>query len=814
MKNKIQPSIIPLLMIALALSLSSFKTAIDPAPINGFIKGVVIDSASGEKIEYATIALFRVSDSTMVSGAITNQQGEFEIGKVAQGSYYVKIQFMGFNTTITKELAINETRSTINIGTVPLIPKTNLLKVTEIIAEQRMVEYKIDKKIINANNQIASSGGTAVDLLRNTPSVTVDVEENVSLRGNMNYQVLINGRPSTIQGADALKQIPASNIDHIEVVTNPSASHDAEGTAGVINVILKKTNKPGFGGFSTVSLGTDRAIEDLNVNYQKGKWNFTMGAKIMDYNVPVYNTETRDFKGTDSANYLSDNSTQYHITSSRNISLGIDYDLNKNNLFSFSMNGGTWLHVHNFDSKYSLTNENRLVNEYTTSANDFKIGNSYFTGNINYKHLFGKDHDLTFNLFYSTIDGYRYVDGSHTYSTLEWGSGVPFFMVDADETSQSSDLRFKIDYRRLLFKDKITFETGFQSQLKPYSATMNYLVYREQNPNWTNDSTYSNDITFNTALNAGYISLSGALKKFEYKAGLRAEYYTRNFEYVNTPEKYDYKQLDFFPTLHLSYNQSKKNQFQASYSRRVNRPTAWIMYPVPDFTDNFITSAGNPDLKPEYTDSYELNYIHQFEKWSLSSELFHRNADGSFVQRLISDENGKLYQKTVNFGNEITSGIEVSANADICKWLSTNISGSFYHYLLKINYEDNQTNTASMVGNFRVNSNFLFTKTTKMQLSLSYDSPVNYVQGYFHERFNTSVSLRKDFPKQKCTITLVANNPFMDRVTKYEVKGAQFILNTKQVMNPVYYISLSFKLNNFKKQRNVGETNSVGDGVA
>lgn len=814
MKKKIQFAIIPLLMIVLTTSLSSFNYTSEPAPVNGLIKGVVIDSASGNKIEYATIALFRISDSTMIGGAITNQLGEFEIAKIAQGNYFVKIQFMGFNASVTEGLVISENQKNINIGTVRLVSKTSMLKETEIVAEQRMVEYKIDKKIINASSQIASSGGTAVDLLRNTPSVTVDVEENVSLRGNMNYQVLINGRPSTLQGADALKQIPASNIDHIEVVTNPSANHDAEGTAGVINVILKKSTNQGFGGFTTFSLGTDRAIEDINANFQKGKWNFTLGAKMMDYNVPVYNTETRDFKGNDSSNYLSDNSTQYHITSSRNISLGADYDLNKNNLFSFSMNGGTWQHVHNFDSRYDLSNNATLLSEYTTSSNDFNIGNSYFTGNINYKHIFGKDHDLAINVYYSTIDGYRYVNGSHTYSNNEWQTGTPFFMVDADESSLSSDLRFKIDYRRLLFKNRLTFETGIQSQLKPYNATMNYLVFREQNPIWSKDSTYSNDINFNTYLHAGYISLSGALKKFEYKAGLRAEYYTRNFEYVNTPEKYDYEKLDFFPTLHLSYNHDKANQFQASYSRRVNRPMAWIMYPVPDFTDNFITSAGNPDLKPEYTDSYELNYIHQFKKWSLSSELFHRNADGSFIQWLISDENGKLYQKTVNFGNEIATGIEVSANADICKWMSTNISGSFYHYLLKINYENTQNERESMVGNIRVNTNFLLTKTTKMQLSFSYDSPVNYVQGYFNERLNTSVSLRKDFPKQKCSVSFVANNPIMGRVTKFEVKDNQFTLNSKQVMNPVYYISISFKLNNFKKQRNVGEINSVGEGVA
>ncbi len=814
MKKKIQSAIIPLLLIVLTTSLSSFKNSTDPIPINGLIKGVVIDSLSGKRIEYATIALFRISDSTMIGGAVTNQQGEFEIGKIAQGNYFVKIQFMGFNASITKELIISESQKNINIGTVRLVSKTNLLKETEIVATQRMVEYKIDKKIINANSQISSTGGTAVDLLRNTPSVTVDVEENVSLRGNTNYQVLINGRPSTLQGSDALKQIPASNIDHIEVVTNPSASHDAEGTAGVINVILKKSTNQGFGGFATFSLGTDRAIEDVNTNFQKGKWNFTLGAKMMDYNVPVYNTETRDFKGSDSSNYLSDNSTQYHITSSRNISLGADYDLNKNNLFSFSMNGGTWQHVHNFDSRYDLSNNTTLSSDYTTSTNDFNIGNSYFTGNINYKHIFGKDHDLAINVYYSAIDGYRYVNGSHTYSNSEWQLGTPFFMVDADETSLSSDLRFKIDYRRLLFKDKLTFETGIQSQLKPYNATMNYLVFREQNPVWSKDSTYSNDINFNTYLHAGYISLTGALKKFEYKAGLRAEYYTRNFEYVNTPEKYDYEKLDIFPTLHLSYNHNKANQFQASYSRRVNRPMAWIMYPVPDFTDNFITSAGNPDLKPEYTDSYELNYIHQFKKWSLSSELFHRNADGSFIQRLISDENGKLYQKTVNFGNEIATGIEVSANADICKWLSTNISGSFYHYLLKIKYENIQNERESMVGNIRLNTSFLFTKTTKMQVAISYDSPVNYVQGYFGERINTSLSFRKDFPKQKCSVSFVANNPIMGRVTKFEVKENQFTLNSKQVMNPVYYISLSFKLNNFKKQRNVGEINSVGEGVA
>ena len=814
MKKEIQSQVTSLFIIIFFVSLSSFTTFVETAPIDGNVKGVVVDSLSGNNIEYATVSLFRQADSVLVGGIITNQQGVFQISKIPAGEYLLKIQFMGFKTVQISKISIHENQKSIDLGKISLTASSISLNEAVVSTERNMIQYKLDKKVINGNSQMASTGGTAVDLLKNTPSVTVDVQENVLLRGKADYQVLINGRPSPLQGSDALKQVPASSIDRIEVITNPSASQDAEGTAGIINIITKKNSNQGLGGFCNVTAGTDRMVEDVNLSYQHKKWNFTLGAKFMDYNVPVFVDETRDFKGIDTANFLTEESVQRHITQSRNITFGADYDLNKSNLFSFALNAGTWLHVHNFDSKYQLQNSLNSQSDYTTSNNDFRIGNQFLTANLNYKHLFqGADHDLTFNLFFSTIDGSRYVDATSQFSNASWESINPFYLVDANETSNSTDLRFKVDYRRPVFKTS-ALETGIQVQLKPYTANMLYNTYSISNPTWFTDSIYTNNIIFNTALYAGYFTFSGAIKNIEYKAGLRGEYYMRDFEYKNSNIQYKYTHFDLFPTLHLSYNLNKENQFQLSYSRRVNRPTAWIMYPVPDFTDNFITSAGNPDLKPEYTNSYEFNYIRQFSKWTLSSEAYHRDAQGSFVQRIIADENGRLYQKTVNFGREIASGIEISANADLLSWLSANIGGSFYHYQLDVNYENNQSTKESYVSNVRLNSSILFSKTAKLQLSFSYDSPVNYVQGVFHERFNTSISFRKDFPKQKCSVTLVARNPISGVLNRMEVKGAQFVLNSREAMDPSYSITISYKFNNFKKQRNVGETNGVGEGVS
>ncbi len=778
----------------------------------GKINGVVIDSSSGSKIEYAGVAIYKTLDSKLIGGIITDDKGKFEIKQIPNGKYYLLIQFMGFSTKRIDNIEINIDKQHIQLGNIVLKPTSKQLNEVNITSEKRQIEYKLDKKVINANSQLASSGGTAVDILKNAPSVSVDNEDNVKIRGNSGFQVFINGKPSVLKGSDALKQIPAASIDNIEIITNPSASQDAEGTAGIINIITKKNTFNGSGALFTISCGSDRYGADINLSHQQKKWTYTFGAKYMYYNVPVDITDNRYHQMKDSAFYIKNTMKQFHKTKIKGINFGIDYDLNKFNTFSIALNAGTWRHFHDFTSKYNFHSSLNSNNTYSIGKNEYEIGNQYFSANLFYKHTFAKNHEISTNIFYSLIDGDRNLNSKYDFTNISYNTLSNENMNRNNENNLSKDIRFKIDYIRP-FLANINIESGIQLQLKPYDAEMKFDNYNFNNNLWMSDTNYTHNILFNVNLYATYLSLSGNINKFEYKIGLRSEYYDRKFAFKNTSVSYPYDQIDLFPTLHLSYKKSDKNQYQFSVSRRVNRPSAWFMYPVPDYTDNYFVTVGNPDLKPEFINAFEFNYIHNFKRALLSIETFHRRSDGSFNQRFTSNENGVVQQKMENHGNEYFTGIESSLNADIYKWFSVNISASWYYALIKTNLDNIHKTIETNVFNTRLNSSFIPAKNIKLQLAMYYDAPFDYVQSHNSERFNANISVKKDFPKQKASLTFTARNPFWGSTNYIDINETNYYSVLKTEMQASYSFTLTFRLNNYKRAKNVGEQLNVGDGA-
>jgi hypothetical protein len=778
----------------------------------GRVSGNVIDSNSMASIEYAGIAIFKKSDSSLIGGIITDSKGRFELKQIPDGKYYLMVQFMGFAPKRLENIEINKQKRNIQLGSIYLAPMANQLKTVNITSEKRLIEYKLDKKIINANAQITTSGGTAIDILKNSPSVTVDNEDNVSMRGKSDFQVFINGHPSVLKGTDALKQIPAANIENIEIITNPSANQDAEGSAGIINIITKKNTLQGTGAMVSITGGTDRYNADISISHQINKWNFTLGAKYIYANILVDNTNQHSNFLKDSTLYIDEVFRQYHTTKISGINWNIDYDADKNNTFSLALNYGTWRHLHDFDIKYIYSNSINPTKQYSLSENDYQIGYQYASGNIFYKHIFGKNHDLSTNLFYSVTDGDRRLDAIQYLSNYQQEKLLTNKMSKNDETNLSGDLRYKIDYTRPVFKN-LQLETGVQVQIKPYDANTKYDNFNITNNQWIPDTLYTNNILFDVNLYAAYLTLSGNLNKIEYKIGLRSEYYERNFSYKNSNISYPYNQIDIFPTLHLSYKQSEKNQYQLSISRRVNRPGSWFMYPVPSFSDSYNVVNGNPDLKPEFVNAFEFNYIHNFEKALFSLGISHSRSNGTFTQLLLDDKKGVIHQKTVNFGNEYFTGFESALNTDLYKWLSINLSTSLYYAIIKANTEDINSSIKTNIFNTRLNTTLIPYKNIKLQIALYYDAPFDYVQSHISERFNGTVSIRKDFTKQKLSITFTARNPIWGSTNYTDITDNYFMLKSTDKMKAAYSITLSLRLNNYKRQRNVGEQMNVGEGV-
>ena len=779
------------------------------API-GVVKGVVVESDRSVFVEYATVALFSVKDSTMIGGVVTNSKGVFVLDKIPEGKYFLKIQFMGFQPQVINNVEISKSSPLVDLKTLVIKPLDVLLSETSVSAEKRQIEYSLDKKVINASGNIAASGGTAVDVLRSNPSVNVDIEDNVSLRGSTNYQVLINNRPSSLSGAEALKQIQASSIDKIEIITNPSASHDASGSAGIINIITHQKKQKGTAAFANAAFGNDRLTYDANINHQTKKWNWVAGYRGMNYNIPIYANRDRKYTNIDSLGNLNEDAVQYHITKSNSFTFGVDYDLDKNNLFSLSLNSGYWLHIHDFESKYTNSGH---VNTHTLSQNYFKIGHQFNTGNLNYKHLFEKkQHELNANFYFSMIEGYRILESNHHLTTSEWQKQESIAASGANELSKTLDYRLNMDYK-LPMKEKYLLETGIQIDNRPYEAEMDFSRFQPMTHTWFLDRNYTNDIVFNTSTTALYTTFSGAYRKLEYKAGLRGEYYERNFEMKQSQEKYDYVSADLFPSLHLSYKSNPENQFQVSYSRRVERPHAWLMYPVPDFEDLYMSSAGNPDLKPEITDSYELGYIRNISGGIISAELFQKNSENSFSRLLLSDSAGRLFQKTYNVGNFSRTGFEFAINKDFHKKIAINFASSFYYFRMAYNVQDYPVKE-SWTGNLRLNTSVSIKKTLKGQVNLSYNAPMKDAQGEYSQSLMATLALRKDFPKQKISVSIGSQNPIWGRFYKSHVYESGFDFRSNDLIKPSYYISIQYRINNFKRNRSIIDNSNLGEGVS
>jgi len=621
-----------LLIIINFLTYKNVTAKIDFSEGKCKITGVVIDSINRSKIEYASVAIFKSIDSSIVGGKITDDKGRFEIIQIPEGKYYMLIYFMGFSTKLIDNIIINSDSKVIDMGEIVLSPEIKHLKEVNITSEKREIVYKLDKKIINANSLLSSTGGTAIDILKNSQSVIVDNEDNVTIRGNSGFQVFINGKPSALKGSDALKQIPASTIDNIEIITNPSANYDAEGTAGIINVITKKNSVKRLGAMINLTGCSDRANADINLSQHNEKINYTFGVKYNYYNVPIDVTNDRIQQIKDSLFFIKNSVMQYHKTKIGGINFGIDYEANKSNTFSFTIDVGTWRHFHDFSSKSNTYSSKNPINNYYSGKNDFEIGYEYCSANLFYKHNFKKNHELSTNIFYSFIYGDRRLESFYGLSDYYYSILKTEIKNRSKENNNSEDIRYKLDYKRPFVSD-IIFESGIQMQFKPYDADMKFDNFNFSNKLWCPDTNYTHDILFNVNNYATYLSLSKTTNNFDCKMGLRTEYYERVFAYKNTALVYTYKHLDFFPTLHFSYKKSNVNQYQISMSRRVNRPSAWFMYPIPDYTDGYSISVGNPDLIPEFINSFEFNYIHNFKKALISIEIFHKRAINSFYQR-------------------------------------------------------------------------------------------------------------------------------------------------------------------------------------
>jgi outer membrane receptor protein involved in Fe transport len=800
-------------ILILFYSINVFSEDTKPTEASlGTLKGFVFDANSNQPLEYATIAMISKRDNKVVNGTITDMTGFFKIKNVEFGMYNIDITFIGYKTKRLENIAIKPNDKNIDIGNIKVEPAVEKIGEAVVVADRPTMTYKIDKKVINVSQQHTSASGTAVEILETIPSVTVDIEGNVSLRGSESFTVLIDNKPTVLDPSDALSQIPATAIENIEVITNPSAKYDPDGTSGIINIITKKNKLQGFNGIANANVGRyGRYGGDILLNWRKERMNIFFGA---DYN-------NRSMVGDrDTENWTRQNDTTSYVLSNGDFERGglsysarggIDFTLNPLNSISFEAQLGHFSRGGESNTNFEEYSIPTTTSDLYTSTEESERGGMYYNLSLNYTKTFlKKGHEL-----YALIN-YRHRDNDEeSTNKLVDINGVQTSGQKSEESGPSNSYRAQLDYALPFTNSK--FEAGYSARID----LSNDIAEMYQYNTLTGDHDYMNDfyhdVSHENNIHSVYTMYSGEIGSFGYQGGLRGEYTYRDITLNETGESYLIDRFDFFPTAHISYSTAKENQWMANYSRRIRRPRGWNLEPFITWRDAYNVRQGNPALLPQYIDSYELSHLIKFGRNSFSIDGYYRVTNNK-IERIRSAYEG--YENVIlstyeNVGKDYSLGIEMMLGIDIQKWWHLDVMGNIYDYRVEGELLGQDFSESSFNWNSRINNTFRLGKTTRVQFNGMYNSPTVSAQGERDGFMMANLAVRQSFMKNKLAATLQVRDVFgtMSHSSTYE--GTDFYSYYDfQPNTPFVSLSLSFKINNYKpdrRKRSDGMDNMGGD---
>jgi outer membrane receptor protein involved in Fe transport len=736
-------------------------------PSTGKITGVVIDSTNNKGVEFATVALLDPNTQKPLNGEVCDDKGKFTLSKIPSGNYLVAISFIGYTTKMIK-VQVTDKRNEINLGNIQLSPSTKMLKAVEIVGQKPLIEERVDRTIYNAENDATSKGGDATDVLRRVPLLTVDMDGNVSLRGSQNIKVLINNKPSTITAssvADALKQIPADQIKTVEVITSPSAKYDAEGSAGIINIITKKNTLEGLTLNINTSAGYRGTNLGLNGGYRKGKLGISLGGfGRAQYNTPgdFYNNQTT----LDTATHTTYKNIQSASTRNQNLfgnyTLGLDYDIDKNNSLTGSVRFGI-RDGHNYQDglttvSFINTTENP-ANESIKNINTLNLSHSV-DGSLNYTHLFAKP-NREFNLLtlYSQSNGENNFITQTTQSTTV---ATPSYIKNVNPTV-NSEATVQADFQTPITEMQM-IEVGAKEIMRKATSTYNYFQAGSDGvySTYTGSLYKSNLLDYTQNVTSGYLSYTlSTASKYSLKAGARYEYTTiaanNQTQNIAIPS---YGVL--VPSINLSKRLGNGNLIKLSFNRRIQRPSIQNLNPNSVASNTTNVTTGNPLLNPEYTNNYELGYSMNIKASSLNFSTFVRTTDNAIQQVRGTLPNGVVLTTFENIGTQNAYGASVFANISISNKLSLGGGTDTYYASLKnpgtSDKDPMKASNSGWVYNIRGMGNYTIGKGWGLQFFGFYRGQQVTLQGYQGAFRVYSLSLQKEFNEKRGSIGLGAEN--------------------------------------------------------
>lgn len=758
------------------------------------IEGTVKDSVTDQPMGYVTVSIHQIQDSALVTGAITDFEGHFIIKDLSiAGSFLLKYSFIGYQSRFFK---LDGSK---NMGEIKLRPDEEVLKTLEIVADKPPVTYEIDKKVVNVENMNTVASATAIEVLANIPSISVDMDGNVSLRGSQGFTLLIDGRPTAMEASEALRLIQASNIKDIEIITNPSAKYDAEGTSGIINIILKKNKLEGISTLINANAGT---FNNYGANFltsiNKGKMKYNFGGQYSTAN--QYRTigqERTTSVGENESSIISQGDHRFYRTN-YGFNGAMEYTPNEDNVLSLSVNANERQFNAAANYVFDQYENDSLINAYENRERTLR---SFFglTVSGGYEHTIGKTkgHTLSLTGMYNLNNGTE--DAQTEFYSLE---NVFQGGNRNTEVGPSQLLRFSLDYTRPLKKNGMKLMMGARTDIGNNVDDQDSYQYNFDVSDYERLALYSNDVSYLQNVYAGYGIFSGKMKeKLGYQFGLRAEYTDRFISLKNSTQSTSIERLDWFPSAHFSYELGKDNQLKANFSRRIERPRSWHLEPFVTWEDPYTVRQGNPDLLPEYIWSYELGWIKNMKKGSLSTELYYRSTTN--IRERIQEvyDTNVIVKRPVNAGNSEALGLELAYNYKLKKWWSIDAGGNAFYYKIQGSLPGTSLNQESFSFRGRLSNTFSLPKDWKVQLIGNYESDVVNAQGITKGFYVCDLAIKKEFFERKLSTTLQFRNFLNSEVRESWVNTPT--LYSYRIATPRYpeiNFSVALRLNNFKNQ--------------
>lgn len=725
-----------------------------------------MDASTQQPVEFATVALALPGSDKPVDGSICDEKGKFEIHKVPNGTYKLIISFIGYENMVVDKIVISAKQNSVNVGIVKMNYSTTQLQEVVVEGQKVMVEEKVDRTVYNAENDQTAKGGDATDVLKRVPMLSVDMDGNVSLRGNQNIKVLINNKPSTITAssvADALKQIPADQIKTVEVITSPSAKYDAEGSAGIINIITKKNTLQGMTLNVDGGTGYRGSNLSLNGNYRQGKMGFSLGGfGRAGYNI-VGKFENSQL--TTASTGIQSLNEQTADTRSSNLfgngQFGWDYDINKNNSLAASVRYGTRNGYNYQDNLNTQIYQNDLLTSSSLRNVQTTDQSGTVDASMNYTHTFSKP-QREFNLMalYSKND--RTNDFLNAY--VEENGTLTSKQLKNNNKSFNEEITIQADYQTPISTNQL-LEFGGKNISRKVASDYKYYGAPAAGEPFVpaSNSSLANVFNYNQNITSGYLSYTYSSKSgYSIKAGTRYEYTTINahFAVEKTPTI-----IPSYGVLVPSFNVSKKlangATVKAAYNRRIQRPSIQFLNPNIQASNPYSVSYGNPNLGPEYTNNYELSYSTFIKSTSLSFTSFMRNTDDA-IQSIRSVKGDTIVTTYQNIGREDAYGGSVFVGVNISNKFTLNGGTDVYYAVLK-NNDPNPNYTASNQGwvvSGRLFGNYTLGKGWGIQFFSFIRGRQVQLQGVQGGFYNYSASIRKELPNKKGSIGIGADQFF------------------------------------------------------